>query len=104
MKEVMINVGSRMNSLSFFFFVVMERNVVLKFNVVIKEIINIGIFGWCFFFKSFCRFERSLFDVLDNFLNYGYSLFDEEFFFVIKSFVLNLWNIFLVVSKWMFNV
>ena len=83
----------------------MERNVAQKHNVVIKEIINTGIPGRRFSPKSFRRFERSLFDVLDNPPNYGgHSSSDEESFSATKSPVLNPWNISLVASKWMSNV
>lgn len=103
-KEAKINVGSRTNSPSFLPSVAMERNVAPKPNVVIKEIINTGIPGRRFSPKSFRRFERSLFDVLDNPPNYGHSSSDEESFSATKSSVLNPWNISLVASKWMSNV
>lgn len=103
-KEATINVGSRTNSPSFLPSVAMERNVAPKPNVVIKEIINTGIPGRRFSPKSFRRFERSLFDVLDNPPNYGHSSSDEESFSATKSSVLNPWNISLVASKWMSNV
>ena len=103
-KEATIKVKSRTNSPSFLPSVAMERNVVQKPNVVIKEIINTGIPGRRFSPKSFRRFERSLFDVLDNPPNYEHSSSDEDSFSATKSPVLNPWNISLVASKWMSNV
>lgn len=103
-KEATIKVKSRTNSSSFLPSVAMERNVAQKPNVVIKEIINTGIPGRRFSPKTFRRFERSLFDVLDNPPNYEHSSSDEELFSATKSPVLNPWNISLVASKWMSNV
>ena len=103
-KEATIKVKSRTNSPSFLPSVAMERNVAQKPNVVIKEIINTGIPGRRFSPKSFRRFERSLFDVLDNPPNYEHSSSDEDSFSATKSPVLSPWNISLVASKWMSNV
>ena len=103
-KEATIKVKSRTNSSSFPPSVAMERDVAQKPNVVIKEIINTGIPGRRFSPKSFRRFERSLFDVLDNPPNYEHSSSDEDSFSATKSPVLNPWNISLVASKWMSNV
>ena len=103
-QEATIKVKSRANSPSFLPSVAMERNFAQKPNVVIKEIINTGIPGRRFSPKSFRRFERSLFDVLDNPPNYEQSSSDEESSSATKSPVLNPWNVSLVASKWMSTV
>lgn len=103
-KEATIKVKSRTNSTSFLPSVAVEKNVAQKPNVVIKEIINTGIPGRRFSPKSFRRFERSLFDVLDNPPNYEHSSSDEESSSTTKSPVLNPWNVSLVASKWMSTV
>lgn len=102
-KEATINVKSRTNSPSFLPSVAVEKNVVQKPNVVIKEIINTGIPGRRFSPKTYRRFERSLFDVLDNPPKYEHSSSDEESA-PAKSPVLNPWNVSLVASKWMSTI
>jgi len=99
--NALVKVKSRTNSPSFLPSVAVEKNVVQKPNVIIKEIINTGIPGRRFSPKTFRRFERSLFDVLDNPPNYEHSSSDEESASATKSPVLNPWNISLVASRWM---
>ena len=99
-----VKVKCRTNSPSFLPSVAVEKNVVQKPNVVIKEIINTGIPGRRCSPKTFRRFERSLFDVLDNPPNYEHSSSDEESASATKSAVLNPWNISLVASRWMSTV
>ena len=94
---------SRTNSPSFLPSVAVEKNVVQKPNVVVKEIINTGIPGRRFSPKSYRRFERSLFDVLDDSPTYEHSSSDEDSISV-KSPVLNPWNISFAASKWMNSV
>lgn len=103
-KEATMKVKSRTNSPSFLPSVATERNIAQKPNVVIKEIINTGIPGRRFSPKSFRRFERSLFDVLDNPPNYEHSSSDEESSSATKSPILNPWNISLAASKWVSTV
>lgn len=102
-KEATIKIESRTNSPSFLPSVAVEKNVVQKPNVVIKEIINTGIPGRRFSPKSYRRFERSLFDVLDNPPKYEHSSSDDESP-PTKSPVLNPWNVSLAASKWMSTV
>ena len=103
-KDAPIKVKSRTSSPSFLPSVAVEKNIAQKPNVVIKEIINTGIPSRRFSPKSFRRFERSLFDVLDNPPNYEHSSSDEESSSATKSQVLNPWNISLVASKWISTV
>ena len=102
-KEATINVESRNNSPNFLPSVAVEKNVVQKPNVVIKEIINTGIPGRRFSPKTYRRFERSLFDVLDNPPKYEHSSSDEETA-PAKGPVLNPWNVSLAASKWMSTI
>ena len=103
-KEATTKVKNRTNSPSLLPSVATERNIAQKPNVVIKEIINTGIPGRRFSPKSFRRFERSLFDVLDNPPNYEHSSSDEESSSATKRPVLNPWSISLVASKWVATV
>ena len=66
-KEATINVISRTDSPGFLpsVAIAVEKSVAQKPNVVIKEIINTGIPGRRFSPKSYRRFDRSIFDVLD---------------------------------------
>lgn len=100
-KQASKKVESGTNSPGFLPSVSVEKNVVQKPNVVIKEIINTGIPGRRFSPKTYRRFERSLFDVLDNPPNYEQSSSDEDSPSQTKSPVLNPWNVSFVASKWM---
>ena len=98
-KEATINVISRTDSPGFLpsVAIAVEKSVAQKPNVVIKEIINTGIPGRRFSPKSYRRFDRSIFDVLDP------SSSDEENSGA-KSPGLNLWNVSFAASKWMGSV
>ena len=102
-REATINIESRTDSPSFLPSVAVEKNVVQKPNVVIKEIINTGIPGRRFSPKTYRRFERSLFDVLDNPPKYEQSSSDDESP-PAKSPVLNPWNLSLAATKWVSTV
>ena len=102
-KEMTINIESRADSPGFLPSVALEKSVAQKPNVVIKEIINTGIPGRRFSPKSFRRFDRSIFDVLDKTSSQEASSSDEDISSD-KSPVLNPWSLSLVASKWMTNV
>lgn len=102
-KETTINIESRADSPGFLPSVALEKSVVQKPNVVIKEIINTGIPGRRFSPKSYRRFDRSIFDVLDKTSNQEASSSDEDTSSD-KSAVLNPWNVSFAASKWMTNV
>lgn len=99
LKEATINVISRTDNPGFLpsGAIAVEKSVAQKPNVVIKEIINTGIPGRRFSPKSYRRFDRSIFDVLDP------SSSDEENSGA-KSPGLNLWNVSFAASKWMGSV
>lgn len=103
LREATINVVSRANSPSVLPSVGLEKSVVQKPNVVIKEIINTGIPGRLFSPKSYRRFDKSIFDVLDSTSNPEASSSDEDAP-PAKSPGLNPWSISLAASKWMTNV
>ena len=102
-KETTINRESRADSPGFLPSVALEKSVVQKPNVVIKEIINTGIPGRRFSPKSYRRFDRSIFDVLDKTLSQEASSSDEDTSSD-KSPVLNPWSVSFAASKWMTNV
>ena len=102
-REATINVESKANSPGFLPTVALEKSVVQKPNVVIKEIINRGIPGRRFSPKSYRRFDKSIFDVLDKPVNQEPSSSVEETL-PAKSPVLNPWSVSFAASKWMTNV
>ncbi|XP_073252480.1 uncharacterized protein [Porites lutea] len=102
-KEATINMISRADSPGFLPSVAVEKSVAHKPNVVIKEIINTGIPGRRFSPKSYRRFDRSIFDVLEKTSSQDPSSSDEENSGA-KSPGLNLWNVSFAASKWMGNV
>ena len=95
--------GRRTNNPNVLPSVPIEKPAVQKPNVVVKEIINTGIPGRRFSPKSYRRFERSLFDVLDDSPNYDQSSSDEESV-SLRSPVLSPWNVSFAASKWMSNI
>lgn len=101
LREATFNMNSMDSSSRFLPSAAMERSVVQKPNVVIKEIINTGIPGRRLSPKSYRRFERSVFDVMDQESNSEASSSDED---NAKSPVLNPWNVSFASSKWLANV
>ena len=102
-KEATINIVSRADSPGFLPSVAVEKSVTQKPNVIIKEIINTGIPGRRFSPKSYRRFDRSIFDVLDE-TSYQEQIASGENTPAAKSPVLNPWNVSLAASKWMTNI
>lgn len=102
-REATIYIHSSENSSGFLPSVAFEKSVIQKPNVVVKEIINTGIPGRRFSPKTYSRFDRSIFDVLDQRSNHEGSLSDEDNV-TDKIPVLNPWSMSFAASKWMANV